>query len=44
MDDEEALLIEGEWTKVRALRPGLKSINLVVILLEAVGPTYTNFL
>ena len=37
VDDEEALLIEGDWTKVRALRPGLKSVNLVVIVLEAVG-------
>ena len=42
VDDEEALLIEGEWTKVRALRPGLKRVNLVVILLERVGGPIPN--
>ena len=42
VDDDEALLIEGEWTKVRALRPGLKRVNLVVILLERVGGPIPN--
>ena len=37
VDDEDALQIEGAWTKVRALRPGLKGVNMVVIVLEAVG-------
>ena len=37
VDDEEVLMIEGAWSKVRELRPGLKGVNLVVIVLEAVG-------
>ena len=37
VEDDEALRIEGVWTKVRGLRPGLKGVNLVVIVLEPVG-------
>ena len=37
VDSEASLQIEGEWTKVAALRPGLRAVNVVVILLEPIG-------
>lgn len=36
-DDPAALRIDGAWTRVNQLRPGLKHINTVVIMLEAKG-------